>query len=201
MSEKKSSRKWYFPRLAFCFFAAAAAFLPSMVCHSATAMEDTDSFARVAVYRSFDSWLDAVAIDNFFKASEGVYRSARPPVESIPQLKNMGLATIVDLEEMHVSVIAEEKKAAEANGIRFFEVPMVVPSTENVQAALAIVADPSNQPVLVHCLSGKDRTGVVIAGYHVKFDHWTIDAAIREMHNYGHVVVPDWLTRHVLERL
>ena len=39
-----------------------------------------------------------------------------------------------------MSVIAEEKQAAEANGVRFFEVPMVVPSTENVQAALAIVA-------------------------------------------------------------
>ncbi|MGH8996219.1 MAG: tyrosine-protein phosphatase [Acidimicrobiales bacterium] len=32
-----------------------------------------------------------------------------------------------------------------------------------IAKAISLVADPSNHPVVVHCLAGKDRTGVVVA--------------------------------------
>lgn len=35
--------------------------------------------------------------------------------------------------------------------------------THGISTALGIIADPDNAPVLVHCVAGKDRTGVVCA--------------------------------------
>jgi len=41
--------------------------------------------------------------------------------------------------------------------------------------------------VAFHCKSGKDRTGLVAAYLRVKYQHWTVDQAILEMRQNGHV--------------
>lgn len=41
--------------------------------------------------------------------------------------------------------------------------------------------------VAFHCKSGKDRTGLVAAYLRVKYQHWTVDQAIAEMRQNGHV--------------
>ena len=51
--------------------------------------------------------------------------------------------------------------------------------------ALRVAADPSRQPVLVHCRYGKDRTGVVIAAYRVVHEGWEPKAAAAEAKRYG----------------
>ncbi len=38
-----------------------------------------------------------------------------------------------------------------------------------------------NLPVFVHCMSGKDRTGAVIASYRVRVMGWSKEEAINEM--------------------
>lgn len=41
--------------------------------------------------------------------------------------------------------------------------------------------------VAFHCKSGKDRTGLVAAYLRVKYQHWSVDEAIAEMRQNGHV--------------
>jgi protein tyrosine/serine phosphatase len=47
-----------------------------------------------------------------------------------------------------------------------------------------IVNDPANQPVYVHCVGGRHRTGVMTAAYRMTQDGWTADRAFSEMKQY-----------------
>jgi protein tyrosine/serine phosphatase len=46
------------------------------------------------------------------------------------------------------------------------------------------VDDPANQPVYVHCVGGRHRTGVMTAIYRMIDDKWTPDRAFQEMKSY-----------------
>jgi protein tyrosine/serine phosphatase len=65
------------------------------------------------------------------------------------------------------------------------------PTTANVAEFLKIVMEPLNQPVYVHCVGGRHRTGVMTAIYRMTQDGWTSDQAFKEMkkYNFG----PDFL--------
>lgn len=47
-----------------------------------------------------------------------------------------------------------------------------------------IVNDPANQPVYVHCVGGRHRTGVMTAVYRMIQDSWSPDQAFEEMKQY-----------------
>ena len=44
--------------------------------------------------------------------------------------------------------------------------------------------DPANQPVYVHCVGGRHRTGVMTAAYRITRDAWTSEQAFKEMKQY-----------------
>jgi protein tyrosine/serine phosphatase len=44
----------------------------------------------------------------------------------------------------------------------------------------------SPKPMLVHCLHGSDRTGVVIAMYRILFENWTKEQALDELQHGGY---------------
>jgi hypothetical protein len=48
-------------------------------------------------------------------------------------------------------------------------------------AFLKVAVDPGRAPVLVHCLHGADRTGVMVAVYRVAVQGWSKEEAVREM--------------------
>ena len=54
-----------------------------------------------------------------------------------------------------------------------------------VERALAIINDPANQPVFVHCKHGADRTGTVVAIYRITHDGWSSEQALHEAKKYG----------------
>jgi protein tyrosine/serine phosphatase len=93
----------------------------------------------------------------------------------------MGVRTVINLRTRH-----EERKAVEAAGMRYVEVPMsfwkdVDPAV--VAKALSVMTDPANQPVYLHCNVGADRTGVVVAVYRMEVDGWS--KAEAEMEDFG----------------
>jgi tyrosine-protein phosphatase SIW14 len=49
---------------------------------------------------------------------------------------------------------------------------------------LKVVDDPTNRPVLVHCLAGRDRTGIMCAIYRMEFDQWDNRKAADEMQRF-----------------
>jgi protein tyrosine/serine phosphatase len=60
------------------------------------------------------------------------------------------------------------------------------PTTDQINLALSRLSDPSNYPILVHCEKGSDRTGLVVASYHIKHDGWSLEKAKSDMYNFGH---------------
>ncbi len=61
----------------------------------------------------------------------------------------------------------------------------VRPDDKDIEQVLATINDPENQPVLVHCKKGADRTGVVIAIYRITHNGWTSQQAKAEANRYG----------------
>jgi protein tyrosine/serine phosphatase len=122
-------------------------------------------------------------ITAFRQISDGLYRSARPGDAGIDAVAAMGMKTVLDLENDD-KVVAEERAHATALGLKFISKPMSgfwEPHDAEVNEILAIVADTSNYPMLVHCHLGEDRTGLIIGLYRVFQQHWTPRAAYSEM--------------------
>jgi protein tyrosine/serine phosphatase len=125
---------------------------------------------------------------NFSQVTTGVYRGGRPDEAGIGVLAQMGVKTIMDLENDDAA-IAAEKGWAEAAGIRFISHPMnglATPNDAQVNDTLATINDPANQPVFVHCMQGKDRTGLIIALYRVIDEGWAPKDAHDEMMALGY---------------
>ena len=73
------------------------------------------------------------------------------------------------------------------HGLRLFSLDLSAsrpPSDEQVARFLAIVSQPENQPVLVHCRNGVDRTGYMLGIYRIEKGGWSPERAVREMNRY-----------------
>jgi protein tyrosine/serine phosphatase len=51
---------------------------------------------------------------------------------------------------------------------------------------LAVMDDPANWPVLLHCKAGLHRTGVLAAAYRMEYQGWSPQAAFREASGLGY---------------
>jgi len=125
---------------------------------------------------------------NFHIVDDNIWRSAQPSIESISVMKKHGLKTIINLrgsEENHLW----ESKISDSLGIQYFHFPMdgrEVPDTAHLNNILKIIEDEQNQPVMYHCLGGKDRTGIVTAIYRLKNSDIDFEKVHREMLMYGY---------------
>ena len=80
------------------------------------------------------------------------------------------------------------RQMAEHAGMRYINVPMNVrgyPPPDLAPRFLALVNDPKNWPVFVHCHGGRHRTGVMTAIYRMAVDGWDVQRAYAEMRQYG----------------
>lgn len=133
-------------------------------------------------------------IRNFHTVHTTLYRSGglRPDERAdFDTLTALGIRSVLSLETDgdRTPVIRAEQAAASARGMNFFRVPMDGydrPTVDQIERALRLIDDPENQPILVHCLHGSDRTGIVVAAYRMRRDGWSKDEAVREMKGLGH---------------
>ena len=125
---------------------------------------------------------------NFHIVDDGIWRSAQPSVESIAVMQKHGLKTIINLrgsEENHLW----ESRICDSLGIQYFHVPMdgrEVPDTADLNNILRIIENKQNQPIMYHCLGGKDRTGIVTAIYRLKNSDVSFEEVHKEMLMYGY---------------
>ena len=122
-------------------------------------------------------------LTNVGRVAPGIFRGSQPKSEGYATLKAMGVRTVVNLRTRH-----GERKAVEAAGMRYVEIPMsflknVDPAA--VRKALSVMTDPANQPVFVHCARGVGRAGVVAAVYRMEVDGWSVAEAEEEMEVFG----------------
>ena len=125
-----------------------------------------------------------VRIENFGRVNDHYYRGAQPKGGDFADLAVLGIKTVIDLAEEGDR--AEEGNATKA-GMKFVRIPMTThetPGPQTIAKFLALVNDPASQPVYVHCMGGRHRTGVMTAIYRMTADAWTPLRAFSEMKQY-----------------
>src|SRR4029453_13391737 len=126
-----------------------------------------------------------ISIENFGKVNEQYYRGAQPSGRDFADLKSLGVKLVIDLAREGDT---NEAANVEAVGMRFVRIPLstgAAPPKAAIDEFLRLVNDPANQPVYVHCMGGRHRTGTLTAVYRMVQDGWTADRAFSEMKRYG----------------
>ncbi|HSB68143.1 MAG TPA: tyrosine-protein phosphatase [Candidatus Methylomirabilis sp.] len=120
---------------------------------------------------------------NVARVAPGIYRGAQPRPEDHATLREMGIRTVINLRARH-----GERAAIQSAGMRSIEIPIRITKQVDARAvrrAIALMRDPANQPVFVHCAQGKDRTGIVMAVYRMEVDGWSSSETETEMQAFG----------------
>ena len=124
----------------------------------------------------------APGIKNFDRVDARVYRGGPPTEEGFRYLSQLGVKMIIDLREPGERSQAEERIVSAA-GMKYVNVPMsgLTPPTDRQMATiLKLLEETSSGPVFVHCMRGADRTGAVIAAYHIDHDKWDNQRALHD---------------------
>jgi tyrosine-protein phosphatase SIW14 len=130
--------------------------------------------------------LSGIRIFNFGKINANYYRGSQPSGQDVAGLAGLGVKTVIDLRNDEDGDAAESKLVEKA-GMKYVSIPMTtheVPSADKLAKFLKLVNDPASQPVYVHCVEGRHRTGVMTAVYRMTGDGWTSTQAFQEMKDY-----------------
>jgi len=134
-------------------------------------------------------------IPNFCVVTPGVlWRGARPGTDGAAWLIKQGVRTVVNLELLLEDRAAFEAAPVASEGhyeagyfrLRDWEpLPLLAPAVvdDHVAHFLAIVSG-QPKPVYVHCRSGQNRTGLMVAAYRVVMEGMPAEEAIAEMGRY-----------------
>ena len=134
-------------------------------------------------------------IPNFCVVTPNVmWRGAKPAQDGAAWLVQHRVRTIVNLELLHDDRrVFGQVKLADAGRYEagYFRISDWEPNAvlapalldDHVAHFLAVVGD-QPKPVYVHCRSGQNRTGVMVAAYRVIVEGASTDAAIEEMRRY-----------------
>lgn len=167
--------------------------------------------AHVLLLLSISSYAESSdVIVNFSKVNSGIYRGARPTnAEAISYLKSVSIKNVINLQGGDLNsdigiiipwaepgekpeVIEFEKKTALSLGLGFFHAPLnsleevTTDEDKEIDEVLSFMHDKNNQPVFIHCEHGADRTGLLVALYRVKYEGYSVGAAMSEWIKNGH---------------
>jgi tyrosine-protein phosphatase SIW14 len=137
--------------------------------------------------------ISSVRIDNFAKVSDAYYRGAQPVGSDYADLAELGVKTVINLigdEDLDRT----EQSSVEKHGMRYVQIPMSTrkaPTAQQLDQFLSVVNDPASQPVYVHCVGGRHRTGVMTAVYRMVKDGISGAEAFAEMKRFKYG--PDFL--------
>jgi protein tyrosine/serine phosphatase len=129
--------------------------------------------------------ISRIHIDNFGQVNDRYFRGGHPAGHDYADLAAVGIKTIVNLTSDDADV--NERSMAAAAGMKYFQIPMTMhqpPTAAQIAQFLAIVNDKGDQPVYVHCVGGRHRTGVMTAIYRMTNDGWSAARAFAEMKQY-----------------
>lgn len=120
-------------------------------------------------------------IVNFTQVDATVACGGATPPEAIAALAQQGFVSVVNLRQATEPGVPEEAHVAAEAGLRYHHLPMDpnAPDFATAERFLGVLADPSNQPVYIHCASA-NRVGAVWAIKRVVQDGWSREQAIAE---------------------
>jgi protein tyrosine/serine phosphatase len=144
------------------------------------------------------------------KVSEELFRGGRPTEQSLRELKDLGIRTIINLQGGDLDnrllrpivrrwepgelpeAIQQERELTEALGMNYIHIPVnslrrfSAEQSCLVESALEVLKRPDAVPAFVHCQFGRDRTGLFVALYRVNQDGMTVAEAQQEWAINGH---------------
>ena len=154
---------------------------------------------------------------NFRVVQPGVlYRSGQMTLTGLKMAEHdYGIKTVITLRDASYADGAPpdwaEEEYCDAQGINYYRIsPRTwwapdgsVPAEEGVRQFRAIMDNPANYPVLIHCFGGIHRTGAFCAIYRMEYDHWTRDEAMGELKAHGFglyaaTAANDYITQYLL---
>lgn len=127
--------------------------------------------------------------------SEGtLWRGGKPDAQGAANLVELGVRNVVNLELLHSDIAAFREARppiTHERAIGYFKVQewepnvIVAPSKldEHIAEFLAITRTQA-KPIYVHCRSGQNRTGIMVAAYRVFEEGVPVEQAIDEMRRY-----------------
>lgn len=139
-------------------------------------------------------WRQALLPDRFARVEKGVlYRSGQPNGPMLKRLfRDYGIKTVVNLRGVQETALDPEANGyadvAKNGNLKMIYLPLTTNHAECAKEFLAIMADKTHWPVLVHCAGGKERTGMMVAVYRLSVDGWSFDRTFKEMKSFGYPV-------------
>jgi protein tyrosine/serine phosphatase len=141
-------------------------------------------------------------IPNLRVVAPDIVRGGFPDTGGLHALQKAGVRTIICLSGGSTLVglfrpaganvenreTAQERATVTKLGLNFVSIPMDVFGTVSEQVIehfLSTITDPDNRPAFIHCLHGRDRTGLMTGVYRVACEQWSADRAYAEMLECG----------------
>lgn len=122
---------------------------------------------------------DVPGIGNFGQVTPEIWRGGKPDREGMKWLAQRGVKTIIDLQ-------MDDESADVPAGVRYVPIRTSLLTCDRVDVAAVIRAiEDSPKPVFIHCLAGRDRTGLAVAAWQMSRG-MSADEAIADNERYGH---------------
>ena len=134
-------------------------------------------------------------LPRFKQVSERLYRGAQPRDGGLARLRELGINTVINLRGASARTRVQEAEAR-ALGLNYFNVALPNwgrPEDARVRRVLEIIAAPENGRVFVHCRTGVDRTGTIVALYRMTHEGWSSSDALAEAERSGMHRVQFWM--------
>ena len=133
--------------------------------------------------------LEIKGLANLHRVDASLYRGAQPDPNSGEALKALGIKTVLNLRERD-----KDKPLRVIQGISFKRYPLHTWDIDDrdIVEIMKIITNPENQPVMVHCAHGADRTGLMMASYRMIVQGWSKADARREMKQGGYEFHAVW---------
>ena len=135
------------------------------------------------------AWVRAL-FPNFYKVDDELYRSNHPGRRRLAKAKALGIRSVLSLRDPDCMPSRLERAACDRLGLelQFVRLRTVfVPSTETMKSLLEKLRD-MPKPMLLHCKSGADRTGLAVTLYRHVIRGEPLSEARKSLHwSYGHL--------------
>jgi protein tyrosine/serine phosphatase len=121
-------------------------------------------------------------LSNLYEVNDSIYRCEQPDSLDFIQIHRIGIKSIMNLRSNFT-----DKDLIDGLPLFKYNVKMLPFNFGDKEIVTALrIINRSPKPILVHCLLGSDRTGVIIAMYRIVYQKWTKEEALNEMINGGY---------------
>lgn len=144
--------------------------------------------------RRHNNWVDHAflrrILPNRYQLSEDAWRSNQPDPVHFPRLSEIGIKSIINLRGPDIySYYLFEKEACAEYRIALYDLPLQARELLPAETYLELfdLMDRVEKPMLLHCKSGADRTGLAAVFYMIDYMGAPVEEAAKQLSlKYSH---------------